>query len=118
MRTLLVKIREYNSLLDTYFLTQERLDAIRECVYDLFDDPRFECFLTSSGLIVQYREGSYTQDIPEEWMEKTFDFGWKGTRKEIKLIGDWIPVELRQVDPHGWGKMYLKFIDFEDIDAE
>ena len=122
MRTLLVKIKEDDLLLDLDYMTSHEIVAIEECIYELFDTrgspSQFECYMTSSGIIVICANSGDIVEIPEEWKEKTIEFGWKGARKELKLIGDYIPIEPVQLGARPWGKVSLKFIDYADLDAD
>lgn len=122
MRTLVVRVKEDDLRLDVDLLSPYEISAIQECVYDLLDTRgtlvKLQCYMSSDGILVICTKSNDIVDIPEEWSTATIGFGWKGTRRELKLIGDYIPVEPRQLGPRPWGAVSLKFVDYADVDAD
>lgn len=122
MHTLLVRVKEDDLVLDMDFMSSYEIAAIEDCIYELLDTRgtsiQFRCYMSASGIIVICTKLDDIIEIPEEWTTATIKFGWKGTRRELKLIGDYIPIEPQQLGRRPWSKVSLKFIDYADLDAD
>ena len=83
---------------DWFQFDYEMLEYLLENVFDMCGPTHH-----SQGYYDTYEDGDdlciayYLQDrqspIPKNMLEKTIEFGWGKTRKELKLIGDRIPID-------------------------
>jgi hypothetical protein len=83
---------------DWYHLDYEMLDYVLENVYDMcgpiyHSQGYYDTYEDGDELCLAYYQHERQTPLPKDVLEKTIEFGWGKDRKELRLIGDRIPID-------------------------
>lgn len=83
----------------------KEVEALIEAIEDLWSptyhsERHFEVVVEGDDdLLLVYRDGAYECPFPEDWLSKVIRFGLK---TDLKLVGDRIPIQPRQLGLSPW----------------
>lgn len=102
----------YNNGVEYQLLDDSHLEEIKEEIEKLFSDHHFKvAYEDLANGITQLSVGYLDEEgneraIPKEWLEKTIVFGHPKKEQELKLIGDRLPITIRNHP-----SMEVRFVD-------
>lgn len=76
----------------------ETIDYVLENVFDMcgpiyHSQGYYDTYEDGDELCLAYYQQNRQSPLPKDVLEKTIEFGWGKDRKELKLIGDRIPID-------------------------
>jgi hypothetical protein len=102
----------YNNGVEYQLLDDSHLEEIKDEIEKLFSDSHFKvAYEDAANGISMLSVGYLDEDgneraIPKEWLEKTIVFGHPKKERELKLIGDRLPITIPNHP-----SMEIRFVD-------
>jgi len=93
-----IRFFEHGIETDWYRFDHETMDYLVECVLEMcgpvyHSRAYFDTYEDGDELCLSYSLQDRPTPIPKDVLAKTIEFGWGKTRKELRLVGDRIPID-------------------------